>query len=667
MFNSRNPACRYPTGAVADCLPVHFKIDMPRDLHCSAARLLVRSDSTGEVQTLEMFWCGMNGDNHEWWECHFAAQTPDLYFYHFEVTTWRGVLNLHKGFGGEGTVMGSDTQEWQLTVYDRSFHTPEWPVGGVMYQIFPDRFFASGSPKKEVLEDRRLHADWTEQPEWKPNKKGEVTNSDYFGGDLPGIAEKLDYLQSLGVTCLYLNPIFEAHANHRYNTANYEKIDPLLGTEEDFRTLCSEAEKRGIRLLLDGVFSHTGSDSIYFNREGRYDTAGAYNSQESPYYPWYAFRRWPDDYACWWNFQTLPEVTETNPAYNAYINGKGGIVRRWLEAGASGWRLDVADELPDAFLDALRTAVKTEKPDALVLGEVWEDASTKSAYGKRRRYLLGGQLDSVMNYPFREAVLGFVRGEDPAQMMEMILNLLENYPPQVIRLLMNHIGTHDTERALTVLAGEPAEGHDRQWQAEATLTEEQRRLGVQRLKLASLMQFTLPGIPCIYYGDEAGMEGYKDPFNRGTYPWGRENAELLAWYRQLGKLRAVLSCLKEGRFTPLNADDHTIAYVREDSVDAVLVALNAGDNPRTLYLPDEWRTAQPVFGEAPDRNCGLTLPPCSGAALVWQKHPSPSGPFPRGKPETPEEAVESIKDKIIENIERNPKIKNELLDFLKNI
>ncbi|MCH3973311.1 MAG: glycoside hydrolase family 13 protein [Oscillospiraceae bacterium] len=667
MFNSRNPAFRYPTGAVANCLPVHFKIDMPRDLHCSAARLLVQEDSTGKTQTLDMFWCGMNGDNHEWWECHFAAQNPGLYFYHFEVTTWRGVLQMHRTFGATGTLSPDVKEDWQMTVYDRSFHTPEWLVGGIMYQVFPDRFFSSGKPKTDVPKDRTLHKDWSEEPEWKPNEKGIVSNSDYFGGDLAGITEKLDYLKSLGVTCLYLNPIFEAHSNHRYNTANYEKVDPLLGNEEDFRTLCQEAKKRGIHVLLDGVFSHTGSDSVYFNREGRYKTAGAYNSKESPYSSWYHFRNWPDDYECWWNFNTLPDVTETNPAYDQYINGKGGIVRRWLKAGASGWRLDVADELPDAFLDNLRMAAKMEDTNALVLGEVWEDASTKSAYGKRRKYLLGGQLDSVMNYPFRDAILGYLKGGDPAQMLEIILNILENYPPQVIRLLMNHIGTHDTERALTMLGGEPTGSHDRAWQAQQELTPQQRELGLKRLKLAAVMQYTLPGVPCVYYGDEAGMEGYKDPFNRGTFPWGKENADLLAWYRKLGKLRGMLSCLKEGSFAPLKADEHTLVYFREDSIDAILVALNAGENPYELYLPDEWRTAEPVFGEAPDRNSGIDLLPLSATVLVRQKNPSPSGPFPLGKPETPEEAVESIKDKIMENIEKQPEIKKELLDFLKKV
>lgn len=667
MFNSRNPAFRYPTGAVADCLPVHFRIDMPRDLRCSAARLLVRHDEDGTVDRYDMFWCGMNGDNHEWWECHYAAQKPGLYFYHFEVDTWRGTLHLCRSFGSEGILLESARDDWQLTVYDRAFHTPAWLLGGVMYQIFPDRFFASGTPKKGVPKDRKLHTAWEGQPDWEPDEQGRITNTDYFGGDLRGITEKLDYLKTLGVTCIYLNPIFESHSNHRYDTANYEKIDPLLGNEADFKALCAETKKRGIRVMLDGVFSHTGSDSVYFNREGRYKTPGAYNSKESPYYPWYTFHNWPDEYDCWWNFLTLPNVTETEPTYNAYINGPDGIVRRWLKAGASGWRLDVADELPDAFLDNLRVAVKTQDPDALVLGEVWEDASTKSAYNHRRKYLLGEQLDTVMNYPFRDAILGFLTGSDAAQMMEIVLNILENYPPQVIHLLMNHIGTHDTERALTVLAGEPVGGHGRRWQSRTHLSRERRRVGLQRLKLASLLQFTLPGVPCIYYGDEAGMEGYKDPFNRGPYPWGQEDKDLVLWYAELGQLRRELSCLKQGQFSPLQADGHCMAYVREDAVDALLVAVNAGDEPRTLYLPEQWRTATALFGEEPDRNSAVTLPARGCAVLTYQKHPSPAGPYALGKPETPEEAIESIKDKIIENMDQKPELKKELLDFLKKI
>ncbi len=386
MFNSRSRKYRDPLGAVADGTSIHFRITLPRELSCSAAHLIIQREG-GQTQVLDLFWCGMNGNSQEWWECHFTPETPGLYFYHFEVRTQRGSQRISKGFAGDGIFGGN--YQWQLTVYDKAFHTPDWLEGGVMYQIFPDRFRKSGAPKGEIPAGRSFHQNWEDQPDWAPNAQGKITNTDFFGGDLKGIEEKLPYLKSLGVTCLYMNPVFESHSNHRYDTADYSKIDPLLGTEEDFRSLCRAAGKLGIRVIIDGVFSHTGSDSVYFNREGRYPTAGAYNSQQSPYYPWYSFRQWPRSYDCWWNFDTLPNVKETEPSYNQYINGEGGIVQKWLEAGASGWRLDVADELPDPFLDNLTAAAKGKDPDALVLGEVWEDASNKTAYGVRRRYLLG--------------------------------------------------------------------------------------------------------------------------------------------------------------------------------------------------------------------------------------------------------------------------------------
>ena len=613
MFNSRNPVYRNPVGAVAHGTNVHFKIALPRDLHCSAAVLRLTGDESGGAIDRGMFWCGMNGTDFEWWECDFTPGAPGLYFYDFQLSTWRGTLRLSRGFGGEGILGGGGV--WQLTVYQKGFETPGWLAGGILYQIFPDRFYRSGEPKKNVPEDRRLHRAWDETPDWEPDAQGKITNRDYFGGDLKGVMQKLPYLKSLGVTCIYFNPVFEAHANHRYNTADYSRIDPLLGDEEDFKRLCAKAARVGIRVMLDGVFSHTGSDSVYFNREGRYGSGGAYNSQSSPYYNWYTFSRWPDAYDCWWNFITLPNVRENEPSYREYITGENGIVRKWLKNGASGWRLDVADELPDGFLDTLTAAARAEKPDALVLGEVWEDASNKTAYGKRRRYLLGGQLDSVMNYPFREAILGFLTGQNPADMMEIILSIQENYPPQVLRLLMNHIGTHDTERALTMLAGEPMKGQGRRWQSGQRLTREQRQLGLRLLRLAALMQYTLPGVPCVYYGDEAGIEGYCDPFNRGSYPWGREDMELLEWYRRLGRLRAqALPVLREGVMEPVFAGNGCMAYVRRGETQKLLIAVNSRPEPCLVDVPDEWRSAVPMLGKLPEQ-AGLRLDPYGCAAL----------------------------------------------------
>ena len=623
MFHSRNPIYRNPTGAVQAHTNIHFKLLVPREFRCSAARLMVGEEFTKQVKTLGLFWCGMNGEDHEWWECDFTPEQSGLYFYRFEIDTWRGTLGITSRFGGESGIdeFGAPEGEcWQLTVFESQYQTPDWLSGGIMYQIFPDRFYRSGTTKYNVPQDRYLHQRWGSQPEWRPNHQGEITNSDYFGGDLEGIIQKLDYLQSLGITCIYLNPIFEAHSNHRYDTADYTKVDPLLGTKEDFKRLCKEANKRGMHIMLDGVFNHTGSDSIYFNRKGRYQTLGAYQSQESPYYDWYQFYQWPEQYACWWNFETLPNVNETNETYNAYINGTDGVIQTWLKAGADGWRLDVADELPDLFLDDITKAAKQVKPTSMILGEVWEDASNKMAYGQRRRYLLGKQLDSVMNYPFREAIIGFLTGKNPAEMMELIMTVLEHYPPSAIHLLMNHIGTHDTERILTVLGGEPLNGRDREWQSKTKLSQEQRSKGLALLKLASLMQYTLPGIPCVYYGDEAGMEGYRDPFNRVCFPWVHEDAELVNWYRSLGKIRHSCEVLKQGTLEPYYADDDCFVYVRSDEAvgQKLLVAVNRTAQRKQLCMVQEWETASALLGKAV-WNGTLTLEPYGYALLFSGK------------------------------------------------
>ena len=616
LFHSRRAEYRDPFGAVAAGTPVHFRVRLPVEWHSRAVALRVFS-ADRPVQSDGMFWAGRTEDDAaEWWECHFAPPTPALYYYDFRVETPDGVCVLARGRGGAAEVRGEEGGDrWQLTCYAADFQTPDWLCGGVMYQIFPDRFAASGTPKRGVPTDRVLHESWDEEPEWRPDAQGEIRNCDYFGGDLKGIESKLDYLASLGVTCLYLNPIFEAHSNHRYNTADYRRIDPMLGTAADLRSLCAAAKERGIRILLDGVFSHTGSDSRYFNKEGRYDTLGAYQSTESPYFSWYRFNRWPDDYGGWWGIRTLPEVEESRPDYLAYMTGKDGVLRTWMKSGIGGWRLDVADELPDVFLDALRKAVKAENPDGLVLGEVWEDASNKHSYGRLRRYLLGQQLDSVMNYPFCGAILDFLRGGSSADFQETVGSIVENYPPQVTRLLMNHIGTHDTERALTALGGESGAGHDRAWQATHSLSEAERATAVRRLKSAAVLQYCLPGVPCVYYGDEAGMEGYGDPFCRRTYPWGREDEELRSWYRDLGAMRKAAPVLREGTYIPIESAEDLVAFAREDGDNALLCVVSRASEPRAVALfgGDAWKT---VFGSCAIGQNRVEIEPFGSVILV---------------------------------------------------
>ncbi len=594
-YNSRNTIHKSKFGAATNGENIVFKVVLPRSLQCSTVYLVIKSDK-GDYEYKPFKWLSMQGDNEEWWALGYTVGEPDIYFYHFQFDTPWGRMTI-KHNGDCLGVLSKGSLDWQLTVYDKKFRTPEWLKGGIFYQIFPDRFNFSGAVKQNIPDGRILRTDRENEPYWKPTPEGKVLNNDYFQGDLKGIKEKLGYLKSLGVTCLYLNPIFEANSNHRYDTADYEKIDPLLGTEEDFRALCADAEKLGISIILDGVFSHTGDDSKYFNKYGRYNTLGAYQSTESPYHKWYKFIDFPDKYHSWWGISILPEVIEESPDFISYIAGENGIARKWLKAGARGWRLDVADELPDVFLDEFRKAVKSENPEALVLGEVWEDASNKFSYGERRRYFGGKQLDSVMNYPFAEAIISFIRSGIVEGFSDKILTILENYPKCCVDVLMNHIGTHDTMRAITQLAGESCEYRDRDWQSRTHLTDEQYKKGVNLVKLASVIQFTLPGVPCIYYGDEAGMQGYKDPFNRFCYPWGKENAELLEHYISLGKMRGECDCLKEGEYYTLSEMLGCLAFVRKGRKDSILVIINRNEHEIDYYLPDEWHNSRLVFGD----------------------------------------------------------------------
>ncbi len=594
-YNSRLEYHKSIFGAVKTGQTVTFRIILPRDFCCHAARLAIKKAEAAEYSFINMQWDCMEGCGEEWWKIDFTAEDAALYNYHFEYDTSWGTSRIYHVGNGIAAIKG-EGDDWQLTVYDKNFHTPEWLKGGIIYQIFPDRFAFSDTKKKNVPPDRILRTDRDGDPYWIPTAEGKVLNNDYFGGDLKGIEQKLGYLKSLGVTCIYLNPIFEAQSNHRYDTADYERIDPMLGTEKDFRSLCNSAEKLGIKIMLDGVFSHTGDDSRYFNRYSRYAGVGAYQSENSPYYSWYKFNKWPDDYESWWGIKILPEVNEDNPDFIEYITGENGIARKWLRLGASGWRLDVADELPDEFLDEFRKAVKAEKADGLVLGEVWEDASNKSSYGKLRRYLLGEQLDSVMNYPFAGAVIDFIRDANAELFASRVMSIAENYPKEVLDVLMNHLSTHDTMRAITALAGESCAYRDRRWQSAHSLDENEYRYGIRLLKAASAMQFALPGVPTIYYGDEAGMQGYKDPFNRRCYPWGNENGELIQWYKRLGEVRNENPVFKDGRFEILSAVAGCVAFSRRNGSEAVLVISNSNPHPITYYVKNEWCDAYDLLG-----------------------------------------------------------------------
>ena len=515
---------------------------------------------------------------------------------------------------------------YQLTVYQGEEAVPTWFGEGMTYQIFPDRFCRSRIPDPTgLVGGRTVHQNWEDEPVYRPDERGEIRNRDFFGGDFQGVISKLDELKELGVETLYFNPIFEAAENHRYGTADYDRIDPMLGCNEDFSRLCDEAHKRGMRVMLDGVFNHTGFVSRYFNGDGFYPDVGACQSWDSPYRSWFQFIRWPDQYESWWGIYSLPAVNESDPSYRRFIFGdEDSVVRRWLRAGADGWRLDVADELPDDFVAGIHAAARAEKPSAVVIGEVWEDGSTKVAYGVRRKHILGGHCDGLMNYPLRSAILSYFSGGKAEDFVSGMETIRENYPPFAFYSAMNSLGTHDTPRILTLLgAGGERRDQSRDWRANFRLEGDALRLAKERLRAAALLLFCFPGSPTVYYGDEAGMEGFEDPFNRRTYPWGHEDQELLAWFKQLGALRKTHPALRRGTIRYVAAEGPLLAFARADDGEEILCVCNAGDGPVTLPLPGN--TASVLVGSpalAPleeDEGVQITLSPRSGAALLLGK------------------------------------------------
>ncbi len=600
IFDCFDNNCKHPFGALRRGQPSMFNIYIPKNFQVQDLTLVMfRPGFKERFISLELQ--DVSGDENIY-SCVFTPNNTGLHHYYFTCVLDGRRRYIKRHGASLGVFEGEEM--FQLTVFDEKMFTPAFIRGGIMYQIFPDRFAKSGVKHEGVPSDRILRDDWYGTPYYKPDDKGVVRNNDYFGGDLRGIIEKLPYIKDLGVTILYLNPIFEAHENHRYNTANYEKIDPLLGTEEDFKELCAKAKEMGIDIILDGVFSHTGADSVYFNKFGRYgEHTGAYRDANSPYFPWYSFTGYPDKYDSWWGITTLPNVDENNEQYTEYICGDDGIAQKWIKAGARGWRLDVADELPDAFLDNLNKAVKKMGDDKIIYGEVWEDASNKESYGVRRRYLVGGQLDSVMNYPFKEAILNYVRYADPKAFVESIITILDHYPKPAIDMLMNFLSTHDTERALTRLGGEEVGWHDKDWQSERSLDGTQYMFGIALMKCAMVLQFFLPGIPSIYYGDEAGMEGYRDPFNRRCYPWGRENLELIEFTKQLAKVRKGTRAFEQGEMKFLEVDDNVCVFARYDRItrDAAIIYLNKSTKGRSFEVDTDKTTMFYDFELAFDR------------------------------------------------------------------
>lgn len=470
--------------------------------------------------------------------------------------------NNDEKLGGIGQIYNYNPIPYQITIYEKTA-VPDWYKEGVIYQIFVDRF-CNGNEDGSITspkENSFIYGTWYDTPMYIKDSAGRVIRWDFYGGNLKGIIKKLDYIKSLGINIVYLNPIFKASSCHKYDTGDYENIDEMFGTNEEFKLLCKKARDKGIRIILDGVFSHTGDDSKYFNKFGKYETIGAYQSENSPYFKWYRFNNYPNSYESWWGIDNQPNVEELDPSYLDYIvKNDNSIIKKWMKLGASGWRLDVADELPDIFIQEVKKSMNEVNKDNVLIGEVWEDASNKVSYSQKRKYLHGKELDSVTNYPLRENLINFVKGYIKSdKFAKRIMSVYENYPRENFHANMNIIGTHDTERILSIL--------DRR---------------IELLKIIVTLQMTLPGVPLVYYGDEAGLEGGKDPDNRKSYPWNRENNEILSFYERIVKIRNKEISLKKGNLKIYNTDGDICVFERCYEDEKVIVVVNISNEDKVI-------------------------------------------------------------------------------------
>ena len=563
---------------------LELTVECPRILGSSAVVLRIAKDMEGDrdipfeyadtengvdvyrlvLDTAEL--CGAEENGLFYYELLFLRGADTLFTDTFNYVDF----SLERSSGGR----------FMLLIHKPEYKTPDWFKGRVMYHIFVDRF-CKGEGEVGQRDDAILNGDWDGGMMQYPEKNGDkLANNMFFGGNLWGVIEKLDYLKSLGVGVIYLSPIFKAYSNHKYDTGNYLEIDSMFGGEAAFEKLIAEAKKRDIYVILDGVFNHTGDDSLYFDRYEKYGKTGAYSNVDSPFREWFRFRNYPNEYETWWGIEILPKLNHTVDSCRKFFTGQGGVCEKYVNMGIGGWRLDVADELSDAFLDELRETVKRASGgEGLIIGEVWENAAEKVAYSQRRRYLRGDQLDSVMNYPLRNGVLSLLVHKDAEFLADILKSIYATYPKCVCDSLMNLLGTHDTERILTVLGNEGKDVSDipNSVLAHSRLSDSERERGIALLKLAATVQFTVYGVPSVFYGDEAGLEGYHDPFCRRTYPWGRECGELVDFYRALGELRAREELFAEGGFRVDRAEGAFIAYSRYDGDRTVTVAVNASE------------------------------------------------------------------------------------------
>jgi glycosidase len=565
-YNSHYKEFKSPFGAVTPDTSLLFRIRIEGSANLNVV-LVITKEGNREI------YREMTPEGTGYYTTLLTSGEPGLYFYYFRIIIkeenydkYIYIGNNESGLGGEAQIYEdfSYVRSYQVTMHNYVKPSPAWYKDAVFYQIFVDRFH-NGNEDGRILNPKKnsfLYSSWEDTPLYIRDPQGNILRWDFFGGNLKGVIKKLDYLKEMGISGIYLNPIFQARSNHKYDTGDYLRIDEMFGDEKIFGDLIIEAEKRGIKIILDGVFNHAGADSKYFNRFGTYDEVGAYQDRNSKYHDWFIFHNFPDDYECWWGVKDLPNLNEYNPEYRKLVCDRDGIIDKWTRFGIGGWRLDVADEITDDLIKEIRTSMENAKPDTVLIGEVWEDATNKISYGQRRKYLLGDELHSTMNYPLKDNLIAYLNGYINARDFFMrIMSLKENYPREAFYSAFNSMGTHDTRRIRTEIPD------------------------LERLKIAVSMVMTFPGVPCVYYGDEAGMTGERDPYNRGPYPWGREDTDIQEHYKKMIATRKESEAFTSGDFIPFY-QGNLFGYLRIGAEDTYIVIINRDDEERRLILED---------------------------------------------------------------------------------
>ena len=566
-----------------------IKLNIPRALGTTCAYMEIYDENANRfILEIEGEWQGIDGK----YDCYVFDIDSEhlgvgLYFIRPRLSVLGATLFGHKWAGGIYFDYKSQlTNMMQLSLCKFKYKEPKKIRGGVIYHVFVDRFRRGG---ESIVPDGAtvVPGEWKIVAEYPDYPGAPLYNNKFFGGTLWGVIEKLDYIKSLGTTAIYLSPIFRAASNHKYDTADYLTVDPIFGGESAFKALLKAAKAKGIEIILDGVFNHTGSDSIYFNRYGRYEELGAYQSRKSKYFDWYDFQSFPSQYTSWWGIDTLPRINPDNPECGEFFVGEGGVIDKYAKMGVYGFRLDVADELSDNFIARIKNRLAAPAKDRILYGEVWEDASNKSSYGNRRRYYLGEELDGVMNYPLRTGIIDYLTDRGIEALAYALTDVTNNAPSHVLHNQMNLLGTHDTERILTMLGNEDVSGYSNHRLAKHHMDPGRRNFAIKKLICAYTILSTVPGIPTIFYGDEAGLEGYRDPFNRMPYPWGKEERRLVEHYRKMGRIRRENQVYKSGDFKLLNIDSELLAFARYDGENQYITVVNNTDNEITLSLDNE--------------------------------------------------------------------------------